>query len=148
MANGPIWPQVAPKVNLMCMMLLEDSGASGPSKFNSVENVRHIKFRLWTGLGFGWCTSAVQQMNSFPSESRQIICNFVPQLNVDLNDKTLYEEPILFLKSHSLLLSLHIKEVVRGSFLLLLASLGLFGLNKIVPLYAGLGNLVRLLALR
>ena len=35
------------------MMLLDDSGASGPSKFNSVENVRHIKFRLaldWTGF--------------------------------------------------------------------------------------------------
>ena len=86
-------------------------------------------------------------MNSFPSESRQIICNVVPQLNVELNDKTLYEEPILFLKSHSLLLSLHIKEVVRGSFLLLLASLGLFGLNKIAPRYAGLRNLVRLLVL-
>ena len=58
MANGPIWPQVAPIVNLMCMKLLGEGCGSGQSKFNSVEKVRLIKFRILlvnagTGLGFG-----------------------------------------------------------------------------------------------
>ena len=44
--------------NLMCMKLLEEDGASGQSKFNSVENVRHIKFRL----ALDWVLGGAQQM--------------------------------------------------------------------------------------
>ena len=46
---------MAPIVNLMCMKPLEDGDASGQSKFNSVENVRHIKFRM---LASDWLLGA------------------------------------------------------------------------------------------